>query len=78
VVRRLDHPRKQVFIEAVILEVQLSKDLEIGTSSHGGDPIGNNALVIGGVQTANLRSISAASSLAAASGLIGGLIGSPL
>ena len=78
VVRRLDHPRKQVFIEAVILEVQLSKDLEIGTSSHGGDPIGNNALVIGGVQTANLRSISAAQSLAAATGLIGGVIGSPL
>ena len=79
VVRRLDHPRKQVFIEALILEVQISKDLEIGSSSHGGLPIDNpNALIIGGVQTANLRSISAASSLAAASGLIGGLIGSPL
>jgi general secretion pathway protein D len=79
VVRRLDHARKQVFIEAVILEVQLSKDLEIGTSSHGGLPVDNsNALVLGGVQTANLRSISAATSLAAATGLIGGIIGSPL
>jgi general secretion pathway protein D len=79
VVRRLDHARKQVFIEAVILEVQLSKDLEIGSSSHGGVPVDNsNALILGGVQTPNLRSISAATSLAAATGLIGGIIGSPL
>ena len=79
VVRRLDQPRKQVFIEAVILEVQLTKDLEIGSSSHGGLPVdGSNALLLGGVQTPNLRSISAATSLASATGLIGGLIGSPL
>jgi general secretion pathway protein D len=79
VVRRLDQPRRQVFIEALILEVQLTKDLEIGSSSHGGAPIdGSNALVIGGVQTPNLRSISAATSLASATGLIGGLLGSPL
>jgi general secretion pathway protein D len=79
VVRRLDLPRKQVFIEAVILEVQLTKDLEIGSSSHGGLPVdGSNALLLGGVQTPNLRSISAATSLASATGLIGGLIGSPL
>ncbi|HEX3759427.1 MAG TPA: type II secretion system secretin GspD [Kofleriaceae bacterium] len=79
VVRRLDHPRKQVFIEALILEVQLSKELDIGSSSHGGLPVDNsNALILGGVQTSNLRSISAAASLASATGLIGGLIGSPL
>ncbi|HSS03345.1 MAG TPA: type II secretion system secretin GspD [Kofleriaceae bacterium] len=81
VVRRLDHPRRQVFIEALILEVQLAKELDIGSSSHGGFPVGSgdsNALVIGGVQTPNLRSISAAASLASATGLIGGLIGTPL
>jgi general secretion pathway protein D len=79
VVRRLDHARRQVFIEALILEVQLAKELDIGSSSHGGVPVdGSNALVLGGVQTPNLRSISAASSLATATGLIGGLIGSPL
>ena len=79
VVRRLDQPRRQVFIEALILEVQLAKELDLGTSSHGGKPIGNgDALVIGGVQTPNLRSISAAASLASATGLIGGLLGSPL
>ena len=79
VVRRLDQPRRQIFIEALILEVQLSKNLELGTSSHGGLPVdGSNALVLGGVQTPNLRSISAATSLASATGLIGGLIGAPL
>jgi general secretion pathway protein D len=79
VVHRLDQPRRQVFIEALILEVQLNKELDIGSSSHGGLPVdGSNALILGGVQTNNLRSINAAQSLASATGLIGGLIGSPL
>ncbi|TMQ03862.1 MAG: type II secretion system protein GspD [Deltaproteobacteria bacterium] len=79
VVRRLDQPRRQVFIEALILEVQLAKELDLGSSSHGGFPVDNSqALVLGGVQTPNLRSISAATSLASATGLIGGLIGAPL
>ncbi|HEX2685794.1 MAG TPA: type II secretion system secretin GspD [Kofleriaceae bacterium] len=79
VVHRLDHPRRQVFIEALILEVQLAKELDLGTSSHGGLPVNDsNTLIIGGVQTPNLRSISAAASLASATGLIGGLIGTPL
>jgi general secretion pathway protein D len=79
VVRRLDQPRRQVFIEALILEVQLAKELDLGTSSHGGLPVdGSNALILGGVQTPNLRSISAATSLASATGLIAGLIGKPL
>jgi general secretion pathway protein D len=80
VVRRLDQPRRQVFIEALILEVQLAKELDLGTSSHGGAPLDDsgNALVLGGVQTPNLRSISAATSLASATGLIAGLIGKPL
>ncbi|MEO7733996.1 MAG: type II secretion system secretin GspD [Kofleriaceae bacterium] len=81
VVRRLDQPRRQVFIEALILEVQLAKELDIGSSSHGGLPVGSGdtgAIVLGGVQTPNLRSISAATSLASATGLIGGLIGAPL
>src|SRR5262249_55883496 len=39
VVRRLDQPRKQVFIEAVILEVQIQKDTKLGSSSHGGLPV---------------------------------------
>jgi general secretion pathway protein D len=78
VVHRLDQPRRQIFIEALILEVQLSKELDVGSSSHGGLPVnGSNALVLAGVQD-TLKSISPASSLATATGLIGGLIGGPL
>lgn len=78
VIKDLDLPRRQVFIEALILEVQLSKDLQIGTSSHGGYPLGSGgSLVLGGVQTPSLRSLDL-TSLVSATGLIGGLVGSPL
>jgi general secretion pathway protein D len=78
VIRRLDQPRRQIFIEALILEVQLNKELDIGTSSHGGLPVmGGDAIVLGGVQTPTLKSVNP-SSLAALTGLIGGLIGTPL
>ncbi|CAN5661280.1 hypothetical protein BH11MYX1_BH11MYX1_46720 [soil metagenome] len=78
VIRRLDQPRRQIFIEALILEVTLNKELDIGTSSHGGLPVANgDALVLGGVQTSTLKSLQVAS-LASLTGLIGGLVGSPL
>ncbi len=77
VIKRLDQPRRQIFIEALILEVQLSKDLSIGTSSHGGLPYNNGDLMIAGVQTPTLRSLDI-KTLAAATGLIGGLVGAPL
>lgn len=77
VIKRLDQPRRQIFIEALILEVQLSKDLSIGTSSHGGIPYNDGDLAIAGVQTPSLKSLNIAS-LASATGLIGGLVGAPL
>ena len=78
VVRRLDQPRRQIFIEALILEVQVSKTLNLGTSSHGGLPVlDGDAIVLGGVQSSTLRSVNPAS-LATLTGLIGGLVGSPL
>lgn len=79
VVRRLDQPRRQIYIEALILEVALNKELDLGTSSHGGLPVGSgdSSLVLGGVQTATLKSLNVAS-LASLTGLIGGLVGSPL
>jgi general secretion pathway protein D len=77
VIRRLDQPRRQIFIEALILEVNLSKDLSLGTSSHGGLPFNNGDLIVAGVQDPSLKSLSVAS-LASLTGLIGGVIGSPL
>jgi general secretion pathway protein D len=78
VIRKLDVPRQQVYLEAVILEVQLGNELRLGSSSHGGLPFdGGQGIVLGGVQTPDLRSTSL-TSLLGASGLIGGLIGAPL
>jgi general secretion pathway protein D len=77
VIKRLDQPRRQIFIEAMILEVQISKETDLGTSSHGGYPTAGGSLIIGGVQTPNLKSLNL-SSLISATGLIGGLIGAPL
>ena len=38
VIERLDSPRKQVFVEAMILEVTLDKSRELGASFHGAKP----------------------------------------
>ena len=77
VIKRLDQARRQIFIEALILEVQISKTLNIGTSSHGGYPTSRGDLVLGGVQTPDLKSLNL-STLIGATGLVGGLIGAPL
>jgi general secretion pathway protein D len=74
VIRELDVPRRQVFIEMVVLEVQLKDGLHLGTSSHGTLPFPGGGIGIAGVQAPDLRSTSI-SSLASASGLVGGLLG---
>jgi general secretion pathway protein D len=79
VIQQLDEPRRQVFIETVILDVQNMNGVDIGSSSHGTLPTSNgNAVVLGGVQNSSLKSTDITSSLAAATGLIAGLVGSPV
>lgn len=76
VVADLDTPRRQVFIEAVILELNIGNGLDLGSSFHGGLPLngGNDGVLLGGVQGSDLKSVDP-TSLASATGLIGGLIG---
>jgi general secretion pathway protein D len=59
VVRELDVPRRQVFIEAVILELNVGSGLDLGTSFHGGLPLGSDedSLLFGGVQSSDLKSL---------------------
>lgn len=45
VIDQLDMPRRQVFIEAVIMDVNVDRSLNLGVSYHGGAPIAN---VLGG------------------------------
>lgn len=77
IIRELDVPRRQVYIEAMILEVQLDTGRSLGTSAHGGLPIGDSSLLVGGVQAPNLRTTNL-SSLLSANGLIGGIVGETL
>jgi general secretion pathway protein D len=81
VIRKLDVARRQVYIEAVILEVKLNNEIKLGVSSHGGLPVGDgdSGLVLGGVQMPGdgLSSINPGG-LLGAEGLIGGLIGAPI
>ena len=38
-IEKLDRPRRQVFVEAVIMEVNLNNDLSVGVGMHGAVPI---------------------------------------
>ncbi len=56
VVQRLDQPRRQVFIEAVIMDVGVSNNLDFGVSWHGGaQPTvgGKTSTVLGGFNAGN-------------------------
>lgn len=77
VIKQLDQPRRQVYIEALILEVGVSNGLEAGVSAHGGMPDDSGGIAVAGVQMPSLSSLSP-TSLAGASGLIGGIVGKAL
>ena len=57
VIERLDSPRKQVFVEAMILEVTLDKERDLGASWHGAKPqnlfgLNDPSLIVGGLNPA--------------------------
>ncbi len=58
VIELLDSPRKQVFVEAMILEVTLDKERDLGASWHGVKPqnlfgLSDPSLIVGGLNPAN-------------------------
>jgi general secretion pathway protein D len=58
VIERLDSPRKQVFVEAMILEVTLDKERDLGASWHGIKPenlfgLSSPSLIVGGLNPSN-------------------------
>jgi general secretion pathway protein D len=75
VIKQLDLPRRQVYIEALILEVNATNNTEVGTSGHAGKLTDTSALLLGGIETSDVNSITIADSLGGATGLLGGLIG---
>jgi general secretion pathway protein D len=74
VLKKLDVPRPQVYIEASIVEVSIDNSRDLGAAWHAGKEVGDGDLVIGGVQHSNLSSLNVAS-IANATGLIGGALG---
>lgn len=79
IIEKLDAPRKQVFVEAMILEVLLDKSRELGVAFHGGKPIdvaGRQSLLLGGFEAQ--KTLSPASLVSDLSGLTAALFGPPL
>lgn len=76
-IQKLDQPRRQVFVEAVILEVSLDKSRKLGVAWHGGSTIStgsDQSLLFGGSEPSNDVN-SLLFSPAALSGLAAGLRG---
>jgi len=79
VIRQLDLPRRQVYIETVILDVDVTAHDQLGTVSHAGSAIGQDGSVLfGGVKTSDVNSLDLVSSLSKTAGLFTGVLGSPL
>jgi general secretion pathway protein D len=77
VITKLDAPRKQVFIEALIMEVLLDKSRDVGVAYHGGKPLnfpgGDQSLLIGGFEAS--KTLSPTSLISNLGGLTGALFG---
>ena len=76
-IEEIDVPRKQVFIEATIMEVLRSKDRQVGVSYHGGRPAGGGA-VAGGFNAARTLLLDESTLGSALVGLSGLAVGAPL
>src|SRR5262245_63443806 len=76
-IKKLDIPRRQVFVEAVILEISIDKSRKLGVAWHGGGTVGSGndqSLIFGGSEpSSDVNSILF--SPAALSGLAAGLRG---
>jgi general secretion pathway protein D len=78
-IEEMDVPRKQVFIEATIMEVLETKDREAGFSFHGGASVGGDrGLVLGGVNAGRTALLDAKTLGSALVGLSGLAVGAPL
>jgi general secretion pathway protein D len=75
-VEDLDQPQRQIYIEALVLEVVENSSRDIGISAHGGKP-GDDGMVVGSFQNDGLSTLDPKTALGA-SGLIGGVLGNPL
>ena len=72
----LDAPRRQVYVEAMVLEVSEATNRALGAAWHLGSDTSDGGVALGGFQTTTLSSVTAATSLAnAGAGVLGGILG---
>lgn len=77
IVRRLDEPRRQVYIEATVFEVSATAERRLGLAAHAGKDTKSGGVIVGGFQPGTVSSLSAGG-LANLSGLLGGIFGKAL
>jgi general secretion pathway protein D len=86
VIERLDIRRRQVFVEAVIMEVNLQNETDFGASLHGGTLLNNLSFqgangqgpLVFGSELGGLSSLGGVTSLASLGGFLAGLQGPPI
>jgi general secretion pathway protein D len=79
VIRKLDIRRKQAFVEAMIVEVDIDKALDLGVSSHlGGQFNGGDTTVFGSSQLGSVSSLAFPTDPASIGGFVAGLQGPSL
>src|SRR6185503_3441176 len=77
---------RQVFVEAVIMEVNLQNDLDVGVSMHGGTVVNDvsfrnahgDAPVVVGSELGGLSSLGGIGSLSSLGGFLAGIQGPPI
>jgi len=70
VIDKLDIPRRQVYVEVVIMELRIEKDREIGVRGQGGGVFGNNLVGFGSSLGGTSTALQAALAGAGAGGVI--------
>lgn len=79
IIEKLDIPRRQVFVEAAIIEVSLTKLKELGISLHGGELIKGGGVGVQGMTLGPLSTfVLDPTAIATLSGLFGGVFGEPI
>jgi len=85
VIKKLDIPRRQVFVEAVLLEVTYNESMEAGVSLHGASPLGDEGVIFSGSGFSDVSSLgllsgllSGGGSLALPNGITVGALGAPV
>ena len=72
-IEQLDIPRKQVFVEAAMIEVTLEQSRSMGMSMHGGSPLDNGGMIVGSSAPGSLNSLTLLSLLSSGASLPSGL-----